>query len=372
LSRLWDLLGFRTDRRQIVSGGILGYAKEQTQDGIFTEIINGETYYFEVKNFANDGTYTVNATLGSSSSVNTRMVIAHYHGNLTINSGVKLTAVANSSGYCGPKGLFICVDGTLTNNGEISMTARGASAAGQDVFICQNKDKSWEYVPAIGGNGGTGVINQVDSTNPNITRYMYGGHGVSGLNRGTGGGGGGSTYIVKSTANYVHAISKRGGHGTSYSGGPGGGGASAQNINGDLTHVATPGSDTGGLGGEGNAQRRTTTHSMSAGGGAGNPGGYNFLNGSANGRTNSGTGGLLIVYAKNIVGIGTFTSKGSNVTSGLAGGGGNSGGGSVNVLGERIHITSSPSASNWCAGGSAGNGGAGGDGSLIFTKILLS
>ena len=47
--------------------------------------------------------------------------------------------------------------GTLTNNGTISMTARGAKAEGQNVYLFKNLDKTYEFVPKEGGSGGTGI-----------------------------------------------------------------------------------------------------------------------------------------------------------------------------------------------------------------------
>ena len=59
--------------------------------------------------------------------------------------------------YGGPKGMVIYCTGILTNNGEISMTARGAKAPGENVYLWQNTDGSYEYIPTIGGAGGIGV-----------------------------------------------------------------------------------------------------------------------------------------------------------------------------------------------------------------------
>lgn len=53
--------------------------------------------------------------------------------------------------------MIIYVSGTLTNNGTISMTARGAIAEGQNVYLWNNSDDTYEYIPAIGGAGGLAV-----------------------------------------------------------------------------------------------------------------------------------------------------------------------------------------------------------------------
>ena len=49
------------------------------------------------------------------------------------------------------------VNGTLTNNGTISMTARGAKTEGQNVYLFKNLDKTYEFVPKVGGTGGASV-----------------------------------------------------------------------------------------------------------------------------------------------------------------------------------------------------------------------
>lgn len=80
------------------------------------------------------------------------MVILKVEGDLTINQGVTLTACKSDNGYGGPKGMLIYCTGKLTNNGTISMTARGAKAEGEDVYLWKNANGTYEYVPAIGGN----------------------------------------------------------------------------------------------------------------------------------------------------------------------------------------------------------------------------
>ena len=53
--------------------------------------------------------------------------------------------------------MYIYCIGTLTNNGTISMTARGAKAEGQNVYLFKNLEGNFEYVPAVGGAGGASV-----------------------------------------------------------------------------------------------------------------------------------------------------------------------------------------------------------------------
>ena len=351
------------------TGSIINYARTQTKDGFFTQTINGVTYAFEVINFTGDVTYSQNTVLGSSSSVNTRMVIAHYHGNLTINSGVKLTAVANSSGYGGPKGLFICVDGTLTNNGEISMTARGASAAGQNVWLYKS-GSAWEYIPAVGG-AGAARPNQIGSTSTSSPTGNTGPNGSNGSSRGTGGGGAGASRVNGSSGHDKSARGGAGGAGTSYSGGPGGGAEANYNW---ATLGGGNGSSSGGAGGAG--RTRDNLYST-AGGGAGNAGGSGS-NKSASDTALSGgtgTGGLLIIYAADFKNNGSITSRGSTggktSNSGVPyAGGGGSGGGSINVFYKNAGslVQGITSVSGGVGGYADYRGGSGGAGSVTFTQ----
>lgn len=150
------------------------------------------------------------------------MVILKVNGNLTVNSNVTLTACKSTGGYGGPKGLFIYSTGELSNNGTIDMTARGAKAQGQDVYLWKNKvyeeeSKKYEYVPAVGANGSsTSVYNRWSSSATDAN----GKKGSDGESRKTGGGGSGYVYNNE----YEKTISSgAGGNGTSYSGGSGGG-----------------------------------------------------------------------------------------------------------------------------------------------------
>jgi hypothetical protein len=49
--------------------------------------------------------------------------------------------------------MFLYVAGTLTNNGTITMTARGACAVGQNIYLRKNNsNQAYETVPAVGAN----------------------------------------------------------------------------------------------------------------------------------------------------------------------------------------------------------------------------
>ena len=87
--------------------------------------------------------------IGTESEAAKNMVILKIDGDLTVNSGITLTACKSDNGYGGPKGMMIYCTGTLTNNGTISMTARGAKASGQNVYLWQNLNGEYEYIPAV-------------------------------------------------------------------------------------------------------------------------------------------------------------------------------------------------------------------------------
>lgn len=154
------------------------------------------------------------------------MVILKVNGNLTINNGVGVTACKSSGGYGGPKGLMIYCTGTFTNNGSVSMTARGAKATGEDVYLWRNEDDSFEYIPAKGANGGSAIT----LNSGNNWALQPGNNGANGSMRRTGGGGSGGAEVKLYSPNNI--TSGRGGNGTSYSGGSGGGSGSHWYVSG--------------------------------------------------------------------------------------------------------------------------------------------
>lgn len=301
------------------------------------------------------------------------MVILKVNGNLTIDENVTLTACKSENGYGGPKGMMIYCTGVITNNGIISMTARGARAEGENVYLYRNIDGTYEYIPADGALGGTEIYV------PGGSGDISGNNGEDGTNRQTGGGGTGSGYSHRKAI----GISV-GGSGTSYSGGCGSGSATADG-NGSWSVTSGAGSSSGGQGGNGvDGSSNSSSWGYVSIGGTGNPSGTysTYRQGSLNYEQRNGTGGLLVIYSNEIVNNGTIESNGvssstSNITSskGDVYPGGASGGGSINIFyynqflnngnctangGEAITgIWSSPTIS----------GGSGGSGSVTFTKI---
>ena len=169
------------------------------------------------------------------------MLVVKYHKNLTVNSGVYVTATTVSS-LTYKKGMYLCVMGELKNYGTISMTARGTyNQAGENVYLWKNIDNSYEYVPAVGGAGGAGVS---ASDSLYMTSIVHGRNGGSGTNRKTGGGGSGGATALRGTGR-----TGSGGAGTSYSGGAGSGGVTCKYVS--ISTAA--GSSVGGPGSRGDA-----------------------------------------------------------------------------------------------------------------------
>ena len=193
--------------------------KEDIDTGTYNVTVENETYNLKVYSFEGNLTIKGNTTLGTEEDVATaseearNMVVLKVNGDLTVEEGAILTTYASKNGYGGPKGMTIYCTGTLTNNGTISMTARGAKAEGEDVYLWKNTDNTYEFVPAAGGAGG--IIATSTSTG--------GRPGSSGTGRATGGGGSGAV------GQWRNPSTGSGAAGTSYSGGSGGGGMDANN-----------------------------------------------------------------------------------------------------------------------------------------------
>ena len=333
------------------------YNQDLVLDGINS--VDGATLSDNIYEFGNKET---DVATDSEDAKNT--VVLKVNGNLVINEGVTLTACKSDDGYGGPKGLMIYCTGTITNNGTISMTARGARAEGENVYLYENNNNTFEYIPAQGAKGGESLRKGRNSGGNGINGY-------AGSKRQTGGGGSGAVWA--SDENPI-AISGAGGTGTSYSGGAGGGGC---NQNSGLTIQAEDGSSTGGKGGNGRGYRASSSWATRlAGGGAGNPGGIGGQNGFGNaqdGTGENGTGGLLVIYSNNVDNKGKIESNGSKGTVYTDIGGGSSGGGSINIFYKNnISCTGSLEAKGGDIGtNSSGSksGSNGGDGTISIGSV---
>jgi len=265
-------------------------------DGYYDVTCNGVTYNTELVNIR-DSVNLLNGPNWGDIQADGTMLIVRIDGNLTINNGVMVTSRTRR------KGFLIYVTGTLRNNGTISMTSRGAHAVGQSVHLWKDHDtNSYITIPACSDT--------TSDYNPLLQGY--------------------SAYC-----------------GSSYSGGAGRGGYAGST----QPSIGGPGAGTGLIdsvgilcGGPGEAGRSGSSSNSGGGGGAGNPGGPGGAGGSAVGTKpgtsgGSGTGGLLILYANQILNnIGLLESRGSNGGSGgqatnMSGArGGGSGGGCITVF----------------------------------------
>ena len=192
-----------TDDGVIVCDSIVQAVKDnEISDGNHTFRVIGNNngtqetkdYLVEVINEYDDVTYALadgaTVSLGDPSSTEKKMLIVKYHGNLTIESGVTVTATRNGN-YTYKKGMFLCVLGELNNYGTISMTARGTyNEAGENVYLWKNIDNTFEYVPAVGGAGGARLTYTWTSRRDQDPGW-HGNAGYNGENRATGGGGSG-------------------------------------------------------------------------------------------------------------------------------------------------------------------------------------
>ncbi len=361
-----------------------GSATAPTSGGTLS--INGVSvgsYDYTVKS----GNQTVSSFTNSdwfTSTEDTRSAFIVVNGNLTINSGQ--TFIPSN------RKLFTCiyVTGTLTVNGSISMTARGANHSGSGNSAGATTSSAIRLhtgtfssvtnpqIPSSGGSGANGVT-------PGATNVgIVGGTGASGSAGGTGGGGSGASW-QRNTAAITTSGNASGG--TSFSGGSGTGGIGQdQTYQAPNTRTGPNAGANGGAGGSAVAYEPAHGGGSDAGGGAGNPGGAGRT--AAGGTVDqlkpandggSGTGGVLVIVCNTLAGSGTISANGvsggsATVLDGPAGGG--SGGGSVTVF-YQSDSSSITIQANGGAGGSSPNangyntfGGAGGAGTA--RKLALT
>lgn len=308
----------------------------------------------EIINFYDDVIYYDVDTLGDTIP-DQRMLIVKYHKSLTVQYNAVLRPKVRKRGM-----LVLCL-GAITNYGYISMTARGAIAPGQNIYLYTTSTGSIEFVPAVGGPGGQPITvydyNTISGQMPVTPGF-----------RKLGGGGSGGAGGWRNSNSNQYCRSGAGGAATSYSGGAGGGGIRVDvSWNGNYT-PAIAGSSTGGAGGAGYAIQGNNG-TLTAGGGAGNSGGQGkqsdsggvqYNNNSYNGM--AGTGGLLIIFSQVLINKGYIEAKGSNGGGGTSGGGG-SGGGGINIFCKTLYndYDSSISVAGGIGGGSTpgGNGATG-------------
>ena len=341
-----------------------------TVDGIVDGVIETKNYPSHTYIYSGDQVWDSkmifgdDSDIGNDSSYANRMVIVKVNGDLTIGENGKIEPYYTK--YGGPKGLLLYVTGTLTNNGIID-NSHGAKAVGENVYLWKNQDNTFEYIPAIGANGGSDYW----ATSGN---NGYEGNSASGRQTGGGGSGAGRQWDIG-------AYIARGGTGTSYSGGPGSGASNSDGGYGWRCYSGA-GSDDGGAGGNGAVcSGNASGYGQISIGGTGNPsGGYaTYREDVTNYVEKNGTGGLLVIYADQINNNNIIQANGtSSSTSGLTNTngrvdtGGASGGGSINIFYKNNYENNGNITATGGAGiyGQQGNmGGSGGNGSVTITQI---
>lgn len=326
-----------------------------------TDTIHTQQLSFNIYKLPDSFTFSSNEevqnifSLCDTEDAATQLIIG---GHITIDSDVIFTPPYRC------KGMIIYCN-VLSNNGNISMKARGAKGNGNDLYLCKINDQ-YQIVPK---DGALGADSQTDTAKWEGPWAMGPGH--NGTGRQTGGGANGASGHGNGD-HWSTTIHEGGGQGTSYSGGAGSGGC-------DLNHPGTftiPKPDPGtGAGTNGYGARWSSSwYNRNAGGGAGNPGGRGrYASGwSTDLDGESGTGGLLIIYSSIINGNGLYTADGSQGGGGNKGGGG-SGGGSINIFTGQNIVTQLQLVSSVKGGTSKSNGGTGGDGTLSidnFSELL--
>jgi hypothetical protein len=241
-------------------------------------------------------------------------------GNLTIPQDVIFAPLARK--------LFtaIYVDGNLTVNGSISMSARGAnhSSAGSNISAAAIRIANGTFsgvtdpqVPATGGSGGLGGVDPDGSWGAGGAGLV----GAAGSNGGTGGGSGGTHYLPW----YVGSRTRGGdgAAGTSFTGG----------VSGGNVICAVPSVTDGGVNGSKGGD--SWNYFSGSNGGVGNPTGtgvFAIWPGPSSQASDSafrqttGTAGVLFIFVK-----GTYSGSGAvESVGGYYGSGG--GGGSVTVM----------------------------------------
>lgn len=174
------------------------------ENGKYEVTVSDEIYNLKVYNINSSVDMSIDTTIGveedvcSSETYAQNMIVVKVTGDLTISEDAIITSYGNTTS--GPKGLMIYCTGTLTNDGTISMTGKGANnPEGQNVYLWKNADNTYEYIPKTGGDGGAGGGYGSDGNRSTVKRglagggsgngYRYSGPGGDGTSWGSGSGG---------------------------------------------------------------------------------------------------------------------------------------------------------------------------------------
>lgn len=274
------------------------------------------------------GVISLEKPLNATYSTGAQVVVMEEYANVTIDSGMTLSAPA----YDGTKGgiLTFYVSDTLTKTGNLSANAkgfRGGDAVSRTFDGYPRSGFSGEsYNNAKNSTGGGSVQNSGSSPGDGAAVNGAGGYGIGIRSDDQGSGGGGAS------------------HGTAGANGSNGG--RSPTINGGQAGATY-----------GTADLSAGAADLGSGGGSGGVAGD-----SANSSGKGGTGGgFIYIIAKNISGSGSVTANAENGDPGAGGGtavggGGAGSGGSILIKTQSTAISGTITA----LGGSGGTGGFGG------------
>ena len=301
-------------------------ASAQTPTAGGTLTINSQTVSAGYDYTVHTGDVTVSSYSNSdffTSTQDSRVGCVHITGNLTINAGQTFTPSVRKPG------MYIYVGGDLVLNGTVSMKARGANHSGSGSNLTSVNIKIIDGThggysnPTIPATGGTGGARTSQGSGPGNAQAQVGYFSPIPF-FGTGGGQSGIAFAERSSA-----TAGKGGDGTCFTGGSGGGSVRGAGNPGSYGSVGAGGDaeERGGKGG--NSAANFYSCNGSAGNPHGNPGQGSWGGSRATGG-NNGTGGVIVIFVRGSVsGSGDFNVRGENIINQGPGGGRGPGQGSA-------------------------------------------
>ena len=285
-------------------------ASAQTPTAGGTLTINSQTVSAGYDYTVHTGNVTVSSYNNSdffTGTQDSRVGCVHITGNLTIDAGQTFTPSVRKPG------MYIYVGGDLILNGSISMRARGAnhSSSGSnlssvDIRIIDGTHGGYSN-PTIPATGGTGGARTSQGSGPGNAQAQVGYFSPIPF-FGTAGAQHGIAFAERSSA-----TAGKGGDGTCFTGGSGGGGVRGAGHPAQYGGVGQGGNavEKGGRGGS------SAANFYSSNGAAGNPHGSpgqgSYSPSRATGGYN-GTGGVIVIFVRGSVsGSGNFNVRGENI-----------------------------------------------------------
>ena len=285
-------------------------ASAQTPTAGGTLTINSQTVSAGYDYTVHTGNVTVSSYNNSdffTGTQDSRVGCVHITGNLTIDAGQTFTPSVRKPG------MYIYVGGDLILNGSISMRARGAnhSSSGSnlssvDIRIIDGTHGGYSN-PTIPATGGIGGARTSQGSGPGNAQAQVGYFSPIPF-FGTAGAQHGIAFAERSSA-----TAGKGGDGTCFTGGSGGGGVRGAGNPAQYGGVGQGGNavEKGGRGGS------SAANFYSSNGAAGNPHGSpgqgSYSPSRATGGYN-GTGGVIVIFVRGSVsGSGNFNVRGENI-----------------------------------------------------------